>query len=71
MSSKSLRRKITLLLLGAACAATWAEAAGPRIASSPPTKAYASRGVEVLQQAWNLLSLLANKTGCRIDPNGL
>ena len=70
MSSKSLSRKITLLLLGVTLATPWAEAARPRVTSTQPEKVFVYQSIELLGQAWMVLTQLWDKEGCQIDPNG-
>jgi len=70
MSSKSLRRKIALLLLIVTLAVPWAEAARPLSESAQHQEIFSRQPLVFLGKVWTSLVHLWNKTGCQIDPDG-
>src|SRR5262245_49230460 len=67
-----LRRKIAILLLGAALAVPWSlPAAESRRAVAPRVEAQAVDRPDLAGHLWSFLTSIWAKTGSRLDPNGL
>lgn len=71
MTSSSFRRKIFVLLLAGALAASWAFAEEPRNHPGPDhAGALAWAPLDLLSRFWSALTALWGENGCTLDPSG-
>jgi len=69
--SRSIRRRIATLALGALLAAPWAVRAGERHSAAPRgARAAVQEPAGFLGRLWGSLEALWGEAGCTIDPDG-